>query len=181
MTDELATILENHLVIEDPSLRDSLLEILNSCQRPKSLRGAIVCLDALCVRYSSSIGFLDKVPYCCLFLSYPYFKGKHFPQAIRCANLAIDGFDQRNHVWNRSVARWICALIYKGCKYFDEAEQCFDAAAKLMVQDIQDHKRRSRYEKAEKCEAIYSLLLQDARDLRGNSRPQKLLTKVGEG
>src|SRR5512136_3034847 len=149
--DKLADILRIDLEVENKSLRDFLLENLDFCQQPQGPSQAIQKLETKLGKSSSNVDLLEKVPYCQLFLSYTYFKLPDYYRATKYTEAAIDGFDQRNHVWNRSIARWICGLIYQNDGNLDDAERVFDAAIKLMTQELQDHKRRSHYAMAEKC------------------------------
>lgn len=166
MADNLAEILKNDLMVENDSLRDLMFETLHLCERPGGPLRAIRKLDAKRKKFSSGIDFLDNVPYCCLFLSYACFKRDDYPNALRWARVAIDGLDQTNHVWNRSIARWIIALLYQQSKQPDDAEIYFEAAIKLMEQERKDNKRRSRYEKAKACESLLERMREDFRLLK---------------
>jgi len=163
MPDKLADILKNDLVVENNSLRDLMFETLDLCQQPGGPDRAIRKLDAKRKKFSSGIDFLKKVPYCCLFLSYACFKREYYSHAVRWIRVANDGLDQLNQVWNRSIARWICALIYQQSGYPEDAEIFFGDAIKLMEQELRDRKRRSHYEKAEECEIVLERLHEDAR------------------
>jgi tetratricopeptide (TPR) repeat protein len=160
--DDLAEILKKHLVIEDRSLQALMFETLELCRTPGGTVQAINMLDAKRLQFSSGIDFLEKAPYCCLFLAYGYFKQENYSLSVQWARVAIDRLDQLDQVWNRSIARWICALIYRQSNRLDDAGIYFEAAIKLMKQEIQDLKRRSHYEKAEECEFALDQLLIDA-------------------
>jgi hypothetical protein len=162
MPDKLADILKFYLVVEKQSLRDLLLEILDLCQPPKDPGQARLMLETKVHKFSSNVDQLDKLPYCQLFLSYVYFVLVDGEQAAKYAAIAVDGFDQLNHVWNRSIARWLCGLIHKKNGNLDDAELNFDTAINLMTQEMQDHKRRGRYEMAEKCAIVLEKILADA-------------------
>jgi tetratricopeptide (TPR) repeat protein len=138
-----------------------------------------VRLKAKYNKYSSSVDFLEKVPYCCLFLSYACFKGGDYAQAEKWANFAIDGFDQINHNWNRAIARWLCGLYYKKGGDSDDAESFFKAAAKLITQEILDNKRKSLYKKAKDCEIVYQRLLEEVQLLREIEGIRALPDKLG--
>jgi tetratricopeptide (TPR) repeat protein len=159
--DDLAVILRNHLLVEDKSLRILMFEILEMCQSLGGPAQAVTNLNAKRLKFSSEIDFLDKTPYIYLFLAYARYKQNKRYYALRWIKAAIDRFDQLNQVWNRSIARWICALIYKQSGQPDDAGFYFEAATKLMKQEIHDLKRRSRYEKAEECEFVLDQLRRD--------------------
>ncbi len=169
MQDKLADILKNDLVIENDFLQDLMLETLDLCQQPGGPDPAIRKLENKRRKFSSGIDFLDKVPYCCLFLSYAYFKQDDHPNALKWVRVAIDGLDQFNHVWNRSIARWIYALIYQQSGLLDDAEVFFETAIELMERELIDRKRRSRYEKAKECKSLLEKMREDARLLRASA------------
>lgn len=169
MPEKLADILKFYLVIENHSLRDLLLEILDLCQPPKDPSQARLMLEAKVRKFSSNVDQLEKVPYCHLFLSYVYLVLEDYERAANFAGIGIDGFDQLNHVWNRSIARWIRGLIYKTNGNLDDAQLDFDAAIKLMTQEMQDLKRRSRYALAENCAVVLEKILADAKLLQISS------------
>ena len=162
MPDKLADILKIHLVVENESIRALLLEILELCQPPNDPGQARLMLDTKVHKFSSNVDQLHKVPYCQLFLSYVYVVLENNEQAAKYAAIAVDGFDQLNHVWNRSIARWMCGLILKKNGNLDDAELVFDTAIELMTQEMQDHKRRSRYEMAKKCALVLEKMRVDA-------------------
>jgi tetratricopeptide (TPR) repeat protein len=161
--DELALILREHLVVEDQSLRDLMFETTRLCQSFGGPAQAVMLLDNKRRIFSSEFDKLEKAPFICLFLAYARFKQQNRRyEALRWARVAIDRLDQLDQVWNRSIARWICALIYRQSGRLDDAGIYFEAAIKLMKQEIQDLKRRSHYEKAEECEFALDQLLIDA-------------------
>ena len=170
MPDKLADILKCDLLVEDDSLRDLMFETLDLCQRPADIDIAIRKLDDRRNKFSSDIGFINKLPFCCLFLSYAFFKRESPAHAVKWARIAIDGLDQLDQVWNRSIARWLCALLYQEDRQPDDAEVYFDTAIKLMKQEIQTHKRRSRYDRATGCEDALERLFADARLLKESMR-----------
>jgi len=172
--DKLADNLRIDLEVENKSLRDFLMENLDLCQQPQGPGQAIPQLEAKLRKFSSNIDMLEKLPYCQLFLSYAYIKLADYYRATKYAEAAIDGFDQLNHVWNRSIARWICGLIYEKNGDLDDAERVFNAAARLMTQEMEDHKRRSRYAMAEKCAIVLEKIHADARP-QERSSPAPLL------
>jgi tetratricopeptide (TPR) repeat protein len=178
--DQLAVILKNYLFVDNNSIRDLMMETFSLCQRPKGSKIAIMRLKAQYKKFSSSVDSLTKAPYCCLFLSYAFFKDNYYAEAEKWANNAIDRFDQLNQVRNRSIVRWTCALIYKKNGNVDDAEGYFEAAKNQMAQEIQDHKRRSQYDKAKECETVYSRLLEDVRLLQEAARVRTRAIQLGD-
>jgi hypothetical protein len=168
--DDLAEILRKHLVVEDKSLQALMFETFELCRTPGGTVQAIKMLDAKRLQFSSGIDFMEKAPYCCLFLAYGYFKLADYALSVQWARVAIDVLDQLVQVWNRSIALWICALTYQKNQQSEEAEVLFETAIKLMKQEIQDLKRRSRYDKAEECQFVLDQLRSNAGLLMGWER-----------
>ncbi|MBN2385410.1 MAG: hypothetical protein JXB85_00190 [Anaerolineales bacterium] len=170
MPNRFADILKNHLVVEKVSLRELMLEILDLCQDPVGAVQAIARLEAKRDEFAACVDSLEKTPYCCLYLSCAYFTLDDLARATRGATAAIKGLDQQNQTWNRSIARWLCAEIHKVNDRFDDAEVFYNDAILLMERELQDRKRRSRYDLAKECEHVLGQMRQDAQ-LHKNGTP----------
>lgn len=162
MPDRINYILTQYLDLEHKSLRELMKKTLTLCQVVDGPRQAVEMLEAKRIKFTSTVDFLKNVSYCCLFLAYACHKNNDNQQALKWARIAIDEFDKLNHVRNRAVARWVCALIYQIEVDVDEAERYFEAALRILEQEVLDHKRRSFYEKAKECKRICAQLRKDA-------------------
>jgi hypothetical protein len=166
MPDKLAEILENYLVIDDPSLRELRAEVLKLCQRPEDTLQAVEKLEETYKRFASRVDYFTKVPASSIFLSYAWFKQDEYIQAMRWAGAAVDGYDQLGQRWNSSIACWVSALTNYAADQPDESERNFFRAFELMEQVIGDHRRGSRYDVAEECQTVRDRMLEDARLLQ---------------
>lgn len=161
MPDRLTEILSVHLVTEDVSLHALRNEILDLCSPAGGVERAIKRLEK-CVEADAAHFILDKVPWYHIYLAFARYKQLNLPLSLHWASRAVDGFDQIDHVWNRAITRWFCALLNLKIGEREEASFYFEEASKLMRREIADLKRRSFYEKAGKCEKALVLLLADA-------------------
>jgi tetratricopeptide (TPR) repeat protein len=161
MADRLTEILTVHLAVEETSLQALLGEVLDICQHPGGAERAIRRLGE-CMDSSAAHFDLNKDPWYHIYLAFTCYKQPNLPLSMHWACLAVDGFDQIDHVWNRAIARWFCAMVYQKTGGNEEAFHYFEEAIKLMRREIVDLKRRSFYEKAGQCEKVLVLLLADA-------------------
>ena len=161
MSDRLTEILTEHLAVEDVPLQRLRREILELCQQPGGANRAIQRLGE-CMDSSAAHFDLAKDPWYHIYLAFCCYKQPDLPLSVHWACLAVDGFDQIDHAWNRAITRWVGALLYQETNGQAEASVYFDEAIQLMRREIIDLKRRSFYEKAGQCERVLALLLADA-------------------
>ncbi len=161
MSDRLTEILTEHLAVEDVPLQRLRREILELCQQPGGANRAIQRLGE-CMDSSAAHFDLAKDPWYHIYLAFCCYKQPDLPLSVHWACLAVDGFDQIDHAWNRAITRWVGALLYQETNGQAEASVYFDEATQLMRREIIDLKRRSFYEKAGQCERALVLLLADA-------------------
>jgi len=168
MKDEIANILKGYLSIQDKMLKDLLNDVLEMCKSVRGTEEAIVSLESAVDDYSSGLEFLDRVPYCHLFLSYAQYRWNNPAHSAKCISDAIEGFEQRHEVRNLAIASWIRALVYWESAHVYEARHDINEAIELIKQESEDNKRTSHYDKSEDCDIILAQMNVDAQRMGVN-------------
>jgi hypothetical protein len=159
MTDEMGTILREHLVFKDEGLKEWMLELLDFGQATTSLKQALDKLVPLSKELASSIDFRDKVPYCSLLLAFVYFRWDNYSSSDAWIQDAlIRGFGNGSASQNHAVALWLHALAKEKSEHIDEAQHDIHDAIRLLQREVETCKRRGKWSEQKKYEHLIGRL-----------------------
>lgn len=171
MTDEMSTILRDHLIFKDDGLKQWVLELLDFGESSTSLKQALDKLLPLSNELSSSIDFINKVPYCSLLLGYVYFCWNNYSSSVAWIQDAIiKGFGNGSDAQNHAVALWLHALAKEKSEHIDEAQHDIHNAIRLLQREIETCKRRGKWSEQKKYERLIEKLQETGKRLNAEFR-----------
>ena len=159
MTDEMSTILRNHLAFKDDAIKEWMLELLDFGQNATTLEQALGKLVPLSKELSSSIDFIGKAPYCSLLLAYMFFRWDNYSSAVAWIQDAIiKGFGNGSDAQNHAVALWLRALANEKADHLDEAQHDICDAIQRLEREVTTCKRRGKWSEQKKYEGMIEKL-----------------------
>jgi hypothetical protein len=155
MTDEMSSILRNHLAFKDDALREWMLELLDFGQNATALEHALDKLVPLSKELSSSIDFISKAPYCSLLLAYMFFRWDNYSSSVAWIQDAIiKGLGNGSEAQNHAVALWLRALANEKAGHLDEAQHDLNDAIQRLQREVITCKRRGKWSEQKKYECM---------------------------
>lgn len=149
MRDEFADIIKS-LRIEEESLARMSQRVLNTCTSETNTEQIIKELEEEKQRAAKI--FILKT-YFSLFQACAYAELYRWPEAVKCVDEALGGFDILNITkeWDRGMAHWIRGIIYFGANRQEDCCEELRNAVAILKWIAEDSERTGRYENRERC------------------------------
>ncbi|MDI6770738.1 MAG: hypothetical protein QMD04_13845, partial [Anaerolineales bacterium] len=139
-----------NLRIDYESLVNLRLRVLNACT---SMPGAMRIIPELEQEKRRYTKLYAVKPYASLFQACAYAEVYDWPNAVRCADEALEGFGTLGTTmdWDRALAHWIRGVVYFGANRRIDCRIELRNSVNILMRIAEEADRTGRYENRERC------------------------------